>query len=66
MSKHIADHISDRTKALRAREYARIERAGKNGGPHPTTRMLQRRPVEVVAPGRRAHEFLRRERYPNA
>lgn len=62
MSKHVADQNRDRTLALRAREYARIEREHGTGGPHHSTRSLQNRAAEAPAPGARVREFVRRER----
>lgn len=66
MTRHIADHSRDHGAGLRAREYARIERTDRAGGPHPATRALQRRPAEVAAPGRRMREFLERKRHSDA
>lgn len=62
MGKHIADQPRDRATGARVREYARIERERGAGGPHLATRLLQRRPAEALAGGRRTREFLLRER----
>ena len=65
MSKHIVDQPRDRNEGTRVREYTRIEREQGAGGPHRRSEELQRRPAETPASGRRAEEFLRRERAGN-
>ena len=62
MSKHIVDQPRDRGEGARIREFTRIEREQGAVGPHRRSEELQRRPAETPASGRRAQEFLRRER----
>ena len=62
MSKHIVDQPRDRGEGTRIREYTRIEREQGEGGPHPSSAELQRRPAETPESGRRTAEFLRRGR----
>ena len=61
MGKHVADQPRERLKGTRIREYTRIQREQGAGGPHPSTRRLQRRAFEASSGLQRMREFIRRE-----
>ncbi len=63
MGKHIADQQRDRAEGTRTREFTRIEREQRTGGPHAAIATLRRRPSGTTTAGsRRTSEFLSRER----
>ena len=61
MGKHIADQQRDRADGTRTREYTRIEREQRAGGPHAAIATLRRR-AAGTSDSHRTSEFLKRER----